>query len=114
MLKNLLEEDRTARTPVEPTATTVAPHSYPPFLWSDERFHRLPEDFQFPDLNVQQGWLLWFEGNREKGMPPFRLLTTIDVPKVCRKRYGELKCMIQILMDHIPEQERRSLNNMQT
>ena len=114
MMRNLLEADRRARNPVEPTATTVAPHSYLPFLWSDERFHRLPEDFQFPDLNVQQGWLLWFEGNRERGLPPFRLLATIDIPKVCRKRYGELKCMIQILMDHIPEQERRSLNNMQT
>jgi len=113
MMRNLVETvTATHRPSVAPTTTTL-PEFYP-FLWSDDHFHRLPEDFEFPDLNVLQGWLLWFEGNREKGLPPFRLLSTIDVPKVCRKRYGELKCMIRILLDQIPENERRSLNNMQT
>ena len=83
------------------------------YRWqSDGRFHRLPENFEFPDISVLQAWLLYWEGHRDQRYPPFRYLQPIDVPKRWRSRFSDFRCMIRILLENVESttEELRTMN----
>jgi len=39
------------------------------------KFHRVPEGFEFPSYNVTTMWGLWFFGNERAGICPYRLIS---------------------------------------
>jgi hypothetical protein len=103
--------------------TTTYPSSNPPtyslHLWSDGKFHRLSETFLFPEMNVGQAWLMWWEGNIEKAIPPYSRLENIDIPKKEKRRWSDICCMmnalIQSLFTHYPQltiEELQSMNSL--
>lgn len=113
IMRNLLESDRQARSQPFPQASTD--RSPRMFLWaSDGRFHRLPEDYNFPDLTVPQAFLIWFEGNPSNELVPFRHLEMFDIPPPWRKRFSDLRCIIRLLLEQVPESQRHDLNQMST
>lgn len=78
------------------------------YLWSDGFFHRLPEHFRFPDVTVRQCW---------KKVPPFALLTSIDIPKVEKKRWSDVSCMMKEVMKLLEEKhhlEKEEMRKMKT
>ena len=85
------------------------------FLWeSDNRYHRLPESYDFPDFTVIQAFLHWFEGNKEKQIPPFRFLEMFDVPPSQKKRFSDIRCLILEMLRQLPSAEQAPLRGMAT
>tara|TARA_R110002050_G_scaffold178559_2_gene311784 strand:+ start:587 stop:2482 length:1896 start_codon:yes stop_codon:yes gene_type:complete len=103
MMQRLLERDRIARvqTPAEAERTSEKEVDWPLHQWKDNTFHRLPEDFLFSDYNVLQCWIQWWHGDKERGIPPFCFLTSIDVPPKERNRYSNYKCMMKLIQSNI-------------
>ncbi|OWZ15368.1 hypothetical protein PHMEG_00010997 [Phytophthora megakarya] len=78
-------------------------HSTIIYWGRDDKFHRLPEDFEFPDVNVLGVWhVLWF-GNGTMGYPPFKGLNHQ------RKRYSEWTNVIKHLCDAVKSTTGRDL-----
>ena len=74
--------------------------TFEPFLWkSDGKFHHLKEDYQFPFLTVLQGWMLWWEGNHEKGIPPLCICQPFNVPKTEKPQFSNLKCIVHEVVE---------------
>jgi len=45
------------------------------FTWkADNKFHMVPEDFKFPNIDVKTMWGLWHFGNTWKGIQLYRRL----------------------------------------
>ena len=116
MIRNLLETDRQHRSPSQPhTQPEATPHTTTMFLWeSDNRYHRLPESYDFPDFTVIQAFLHWFEGNKEKQIPPFRFLEMFDVPPSQKKRFSDIRCLILEMLRQLPSAEQAPLRGMAT
>ena len=43
--------------------------------------------------------MLWWEGNREKGIPPLCICQPSDVPKTERPRFSNLKCIVHEVVE---------------
>jgi len=75
VIRNLLDQQREMLMPASKPSNlgpSSLPSVYPVHFWASVgKFRRLPENFLFPDLSVSQAWLLWWEGNPEKQIPPF-------------------------------------------
>ena len=94
MITQLLETDRRERAiERERTKATQAPTTAV-HLWRDGLFHRLPEDYTFPKVTVHQCWVLWWRGNAEKQIPPYRSLSCFDIPG-SNKVFSEIRCMMK-------------------
>jgi hypothetical protein len=67
-----------APCPIEHTATPTTPtNQLHLFTWGN-KFHRLPEDFKTPRVNVKTFWDLWWEGQSSDGIPPYRFFNRSD------------------------------------
>ncbi|KAJ8575566.1 hypothetical protein ON010_g3645 [Phytophthora cinnamomi] len=76
------DSGREEASPQYPSSTT--------YYWpSDGRFHRVPNDFKFPQLDALGVWRLWWLGNPAAGFPPFRALHASDFAASNRKMYSE-------------------------
>ncbi|KAG6942611.1 hypothetical protein JG687_00018966 [Phytophthora cactorum] len=65
------------------------------YYWpSDGRFHRMPEDFKFPQLDALSVWRLWWLGNPAAGYPSFRTLQASDFVSSNRKMYSEWSFLV--------------------
>jgi hypothetical protein len=64
-------------------------------LWGDGMMHRLPEGFRFPSVSVSQCWRIWWEGNKEEKMSPWRYFSPHDIPKVEKGRWSDIKCLMK-------------------
>jgi len=112
MLRDLLATDRQNRNADLPPLpeSQAEDQGRLSYLWrSDGMFHRLPEDYVFPDLTVLQGFLHWFEGNREQGIPAFRFLQMSDVPTSSKKRFSDIRCLISEMMNQLTSEEQMRL-----
>lgn len=62
-------------------------------------YHRVPEKFRFPIVDIRTAWSLWCLGNDKLGYPPFKLLRPVDIAdKNERKRlsdFGKLMAMLE-------------------
>jgi hypothetical protein len=54
-------------------------------MWGGS-FHKVPQDFEFPSVNLFVGWKLWWEGHPHLGVPPFRELSNHDVGELRKRR----------------------------
>ena len=59
MMRNLLETDQQNQSLPVVTPPPEHPSFYHAYMWQDGKFHKLPENFQVPDMTVLNGWLLW-------------------------------------------------------
>ena len=116
IMTQLLEADRQARSqPTVARSIGSTSQNSSMFLWnSDGRFHRLPESYEFPDLTVLQGFLLWFEGHPSQQLTAFRHLEMTDIPPRWKDRFSDLRCLMQALIKHIPESSQVELSRMST
>ncbi|OWY97532.1 hypothetical protein PHMEG_00031918 [Phytophthora megakarya] len=48
------------------------------FYWNN-KYHYLPEDFEFPSTDPLTAWKLWWFGNAALGYPPLKSISTIDL-----------------------------------
>ncbi|KAH9104699.1 hypothetical protein LEN26_014929 [Aphanomyces euteiches] len=85
---------RVSCTPIE----TINP-SYTVFAWAGW-LHKLPEDFDFPSVDIAMAWRLWWLGNSMAKHPPYREIDTRDLstPKKARVFSGW-----KYLMKHLTE-----------
>ena len=48
----------------------------------------LPENWKLPSINLSTGWNLWWRGEPDKGIKPYReIVSHIDVPSASRERF---------------------------
>jgi hypothetical protein len=116
IMTQLLDADRLSRAqPSTAQSISTINQNSSMFLWiSDGRFHRLPESYEFPDLTVLQGFLLWFEGHPSLQLTAFRHLEMTDIPPRWRDRFSDLRCLLKALIEHIPDTSRSELPRMST
>ncbi|EGZ08813.1 hypothetical protein PHYSODRAFT_347945 [Phytophthora sojae] len=62
---------------------------------SDGRFHRMPQDFAFPQLDALSVWRIWWLGHPAAGYPPFRALQPSDFTKTNRKMFSEWTVLVR-------------------
>ncbi|KAH9081282.1 hypothetical protein LEN26_021403 [Aphanomyces euteiches] len=76
VISNLLEANKTLTPQVDhPQSQSVSTvvHSWGGGL------HKLPEDFEFPSVDLAAAWRLWWLGNPAKRLPPYRTISTLDL-----------------------------------
>lgn len=61
-------------------------------MWGG-RFNSVPANWILPNVNVYQGWCLWWLGNPKECIPPFRCISTVDIPQPMKKKFSEWKCL---------------------
>lgn len=108
-MRELLTTDRQNRQVQETLEVAPDPSCFPVHLWSDGRFHRLPESFILPNVSVLFCWLLWWEGNREEKIPPLHLLEFIDVPPSQRKKFSDITCLMRYLVKWCENEKQLSI-----
>jgi len=117
VLQEFINADREARTGEGSQRESVPlEEDYVLYRWQcDGLFHRLPENFEFPDITVIQGWVLYWKGHNEQKMPPFRFLQPIDVPKRWRSRFSDFRCIIRVVLEYVTEspEELKNMNSNQ-
>ena len=70
------------------------------YCWDNGSMKRLPKDWEFPDVSLMVAWGLWWEGDAEKQLPPFRMFRTDDCgTKKTRKRLSDWK----VIMDKLKQ-----------
>jgi hypothetical protein len=104
MMKRLLQTDRQNRGDGEEQQVPRQEENSSVFLWKDGMMHRVPEDFRFPSLSVSQCWLVWWEGNKEEKMSPWKFFVPHDIPKVELKRWSDIKCMMKEMIKVLGEE----------
>jgi hypothetical protein len=103
VLQEFISADRAVRTELSQSESPQL-EDYVLYRWEcDGIFHRLPETFEFPDISVIQGWVLYWEGHKEQKIPPFKFLQPIDVPKRWRSRFSDYRCIIRAILDYVTE-----------
>lgn len=72
------------------------------FYWGG-KFHRIPEDFEFPDGSINMAWINWCLKNTSKGYPPLRKITPEDFgnQKCKRKRLSDFRFLMNILQNEL-------------
>ncbi|KAK1938813.1 hypothetical protein P3T76_008888 [Phytophthora citrophthora] len=96
-IKSLLEEAGLWQSQPRPQEATQPLdeinnfHHWP----SDRRFHRIPETFEFPQLDALGVWRLWWLGNRGAGHPPFRALQGSDFTKSNKEMFSEWSVLVR-------------------
>ena len=77
---------------IEGEETVLRPH------YSDGRFYRAPPDYSFPSVVPKTGWLLWWNGDKSKRLPPIRKLRSEDFKiKNTKKRFSEWKLLFSYI-----------------
>jgi hypothetical protein len=83
------------------------------------RFHRTPEGWVFPRVNLRIGWMLWCLGSRRDNVSPFRLFDHFDVQKSMRKElnewksvFGKMECYLKAVKMFVPPRDASSVNTM--
>ncbi|DAZ98297.1 TPA: hypothetical protein N0F65_008883 [Lagenidium giganteum] len=55
--------------------------------------HKLPEEFDFPRVDVISAWKLWWLGNKQLGHPPHKSIATFKLSsRKKQKAYSTGKC----------------------
>ncbi|OWZ06185.1 hypothetical protein PHMEG_00021591 [Phytophthora megakarya] len=68
----------------------------------DSKFYRLPESFEFPDVDALGVWRLWWFRNKAMEYPPFKGLQSSDfVTRNYQKRYWEWANLVKHLCDAV-------------
>lgn len=68
---------------------------YLTWTWGD-RIHPVPEGFVFPTCNVRTLWDLWWDGEKERRIAPYRFLKSYDVEKKSRLSKG--RCVMEYII----------------
>ena len=97
------EKETSERTPVEAVM----------HYWGSG-FHRVPEDFKFPQVTVKGLWMLWWEGNVAQKISPYRFLTSDDVAKPERRKLSDIRCVAKYLVKKCTETRGVTLQEIAT
>lgn len=74
----------------QPTTTVDTVHRW------DGGLHLVPQDFDFPQVSVQEMWRIWINGDAHRSYPPLRRLIPNDMPsKKLRKRLSDLRYLMK-------------------
>ncbi len=74
---------------------------YSLFNWGG-KFHRVPEDFDFPQCNAPLAFQLWFLGNPNNKIPPYRMLEPSDMSTLKkRKRLSDWTYLMKALVQQL-------------
>ena len=81
--------------------------------WKDGALHRLPVGFKLPRCDCLTGFQLWWLGNRERRIPPFRSLRGVDFSsradgRVFSQWISLMKHFEQIVKDHDAAEMRKA------
>jgi len=93
-----LEKAQGAKVAVvaDPTITTVSVYS-----WGGS-FHKLPQNYKLPDVNVAAAFRIWFLGICAEKLPPFKSLDPSDFSLSNeRKRFSDWKCIMKCLIENL-------------
>ncbi|KAH9122377.1 hypothetical protein AeMF1_006297 [Aphanomyces euteiches] len=75
-------------------------HQFQIYSWGSG-IHLLPETFQFPSVDICTAWKLWWRGNPQQGLIPFKQIKTIDLSsRNQRNIYYEWKFTMEILCQY--------------
>lgn len=84
----------------ESSVRVVPPPRAPEYYTWNNKFHVLPEKFEFPSVDAFSAWKLWWFGNSVTGWPPFRSINTCDLStRRKRQTYSEWSCMMNLIAD---------------
>jgi hypothetical protein len=76
-------------------------NSHTAYNWKG-KFHYLPEGYRLPDVPLLQGWMIWWEGNKESAIPPLSIVTPSDFnDKNMRKRYSDWKTIMNRMQEEL-------------
>jgi hypothetical protein len=107
----LLSEIRQQKQPMHPIHPIQAPESFGFQSYNcGGAYHRVPEDFDFPNAGPLTCWKLWCLGDTVKMYPPNRTLKPVDVPKSIRKRLSGYRFLMNYLEDHLKERNIFKIN----
>jgi hypothetical protein len=66
----------------------------------DGRFHKVPMGFKWPSDTVFNLWNLWFCGDFNQKIGPYKYIESIDLPNIsCKKRRSDVNKVINKLLD---------------
>lgn len=66
------------------------------------KIHLLPENFEFPSVDLLGAWKLWWFGNEISQIPPFRKINTVDLStRKKRNLYSEWSIMMNKIIDQL-------------
>lgn len=83
----------------EPPLSDMDDQRWTPFSW-DERFHWLPQDYQFPAMTVRQLWDSYLFGNCANGIPPYSYVKSLDdVDPSQRSKFCKMRHVMTALVD---------------
>ena len=73
-------------------------------MWADSALpHRrraFPADWKLPSATIVSGWRLWWMGEPDEGVPPYRsLIAHVDIPAGSRQRFNEWKSLFARMED---------------
>jgi len=95
-LKRVMSKIQSAQT--SNVTEEQAPSSrseYRAYMWSGS-FHKVPINFQFPECSLLTAMQLWFQGNPQENLPPFRLLTSRDMSgRKLSRILSEWRCVMK-------------------
>ncbi|KAG6974347.1 hypothetical protein JG687_00000355 [Phytophthora cactorum] len=57
------------------------------YCW-DNKYHHLPEAFEFPSTDPLTAWKLWWVGNTSLNYPPLQSISTIDLRRLSHFQSG--------------------------
>ena len=75
--------------------------NYPLYVWSDGKFHKLSENFVFPNLSIGTCWHLWVNENINERIPPYSALEVLDVPSKSQGRFSDIKCLMKRIQNSL-------------
>jgi len=77
---------------------------YTLFMWQN-RLHSLPEDYELPNGSVMISWQHYCCGNQNKGYPPLRIISPVDMSSENKKkRFSEFRFLMGKIEEKVREQ----------
>ncbi|KAG9410122.1 hypothetical protein AC1031_018155 [Aphanomyces cochlioides] len=106
---SFLRPPRLAPSPVRNTTPSrrpisLTPDNLPVFTWSDGSERHAPEAWEFPSTNCKTMWRLWFHGDANHSIGPFRHLKSRDIErfakdKTSRKQLSRARTVMNKLLE---------------
>jgi hypothetical protein len=107
-LRNIIQQESLFRQQEQRLQEQPAP-KYKCYMWGG-RMHILPQTFVLPCVDVKTAWQLWWLGNQQEQIPPYKDIKTCDLSTRAKKqKYSEWKVLMQHLEGQVKQKIRGQL-----
>jgi hypothetical protein len=109
-----LKSSETTQTQMSTAHREELTYSAEAHLWSkDNHFHLVPDNFRFPSYNVSTMWELWFFGDTQKKICPFKFISRDLTTSLCRTNFCRCKKVINVMIKFAIDREKiRSIKDV--